>query len=350
MSEENENLEQKLPTNEENQKIKNILLETINQYAQNVYTTEQIDEMLQTLENWQEKTDEEIRQKAEILVKYQMPAQINEKNAVGVDDPVYPPTKDLPKETEENQEEAEQITVGKEEPEQTQEVPEDVVKACMKLGVTQIKGYFYVNAKQLSEKVDNIPVNQNGGKVLLIEVADSSRLGAADRYYGMQDDRMILRGTQDEEMEEVTEKSNRPPADGKLVEPLKKDNPTYVEFSDSEGLLIQEKLEDKMNLSVQDLENYKKEVEELLEKYSQNVAEITENSLIDEEQKNQLLRENDNNFDRLITDMTQKYGIDLSDVKSIQLQKNEYVQEKLEETDEEDDRHTAWWKNQRMKK
>lgn len=343
MSEENENREEKTPTEEENQKIKNILLETIQQYAENVYTPEQIDEMLQTLEKSQEKTDIEIRQEAEILVKYQMPAEINEKNNVGVDDPVYPPTKDSPKQTE-------QITVGKEEPEQAREVPEDVVKACMKLGITHIKGYFYVNAKQLGEKVDNIAVNQNGGKVLMLEVADSSRLGAADRYYGVQDERMILRGTQDEEMEEVTERSNRPPVDGKLVEPLKKDNPTYVEFSDSEGMLIQERLEDNMNLSVQDLENYKKEVEKLLDKYSQNVVAITENPMLEEEQKNGLLAENDNNFNRLLTEMTQKYGIDKSDERSIQLQKKEYVQEKMEEPEEEEDRHTEWWKNQRMKK
>ncbi len=366
MSEENENREEKTPTEEENQKIKNILLDTIQQYAENVYTPEQIDEMLQTLEKLQEKTDAEIRQEAEILVKYQMPAEINEKNAVGVgfhpyppqntmqknvgvDAPVYPSTKDFPKEIEENQE-TEQMTVEKKE--QTQEVPEDVVKVCMKLGITKIKGYFYVNAKQLGEKVDNIVVNQNGGNVLMLEVADSSRLGAADRYYGIQDERMILRGTQDEEMEEVTEKANRPPANGKLVEPLKKDNPTYVEFSDSEGMLIQERLEDKMNLSVQDLENYKKEVEKLLDKYSQNVVAIIENPMLEEGQKNELLAENDSNFNRLLTEMTKKYGIDKSDEKSIQSQKKESVQEKIEKEaeDDESDSHETWWKNQRMKK
>ncbi len=361
MSEENENREEKTPTEEENQKIKNILLDTIQQYAENVYTPEQIDEMLQTLEKLQEKTDAEIRQEAEILVKYQMPAEINEKNNVRVDDPVYPSRKDLPEEeknieleksqTEEKEEQ--QIIVGKEaEPEQAQEIPEDVAKACMKLGITQIKGYFYVNAKQLGEKVDNIVVNQNGGNVLILEVADSSRLGAADRYYGIQDERMILRGTQDEEMEEVTEKANRPPANGKLVEPLKKDNPTYVEFSDSEGMLIQERLEDKMNLSVQDLENYKKEVEKLLDKYSQNVVAIIENPMLEEGQKNELLAENDNHFNRLLTEMTQKYGIDKSDEKSIQSQKKEYVQEKIEkeEEDDEPDPHTTWLRNYYMTK
>lgn len=318
MSEENENL----------QKMKNILLETINEYAENVYTLEQINEMLQELEegDWQEKTDEEIRQQAERLVKYNMPAKVNEEN--------------------------ENITIGNEESEpKKEEVPEDVVKACMKLGVTQIKGYFYVNAKQLGEKVDNIPVNANGGKVLMIEVADSSRLGAADRYYGMQDERMILHGTQDEEMEEVTEKSNRPPTNGKLVEPLKKDNPTYVEFSDSEGMLIQERLEDKMNLSVQDLENYKKEVEKLLDKYSQNKIAICENPLIENEQKSQLLLENNENFNRLIEDMGRQYGIDKSDVKSIHLQTTEHTKEEIEQQeDDEPDPHEIWWKQQRMKK
>lgn len=356
-----EELEEKMPTEQEKQKIRDILLETINQYAENVYTPEQIDEMLQTLEKSQEKTDVEIRQEAEMLVKYQKPAEINEKNNVGVDDPVYPSRKDLPEEeknieleksqTEEKEEQ--QIIVGKEaEPEQAQEIPEDVAKACMKLGITQIKGYFYVNAKQLSEKVDNIVVNQNGGNVLMLEVADSSRLGAADRYYGIQDERMILRGTQDEEMEEVTERSNRPPTNGKLVEPLKKDNPTYVEFSDSEGMLIQERLEDNMNLSVQDLENYKKQVEKLLDKYSQNVVAITENPMLEEGQKNKLLAENDSNFNRLLTEMTKKYGIDKSDEKSIQSQKKESVQEKIEKEaeDDESDSHETWWKNQRMKK
>ena len=66
---------------------------------------------------------------------------------------------------------------------------------------------------------------------------------------------MVLWSNQNEEMEEVTQRGARPPVDGKLIEPLKRDDPTYVEFSCSEGMVVEEKLEENLNVSVQALES-----------------------------------------------------------------------------------------------
>lgn len=239
--------------------------------------------------------------------------------------------------------------------EKNQELPEDVVKAATKLGVTKVKGYFYVNAKQLADKVENTPVKEDGKRVLILEVANGNAIDGPDRYYGFQEDRMVLWSNQNEEMEEVTQRGARPPVDGKLIEPLKRDDPTYVEFSSSEGMVVEEKLEENLNLSVQALESYKQEIEELLKHYAQNIVAIQENESLDDDQKRELLFQNSQNFERLNEQLAQKYGIDFCNVKTINLQKTEYHQEvekEIEEEEEEEelDPHEEWWKNQRKMK
>lgn len=239
--------------------------------------------------------------------------------------------------------------------EKNQELPEDVVKAATKLGVTKVKGYFYVNAKQLADKVENTPVKEDGKRVLILEVANGNAIDGPDRYYGFQEERMVLWSNQNEEMEEVTQRGARPPVDGKLIEPLKRDDPTYVEFSSSEGMVVEEKLEENLNLSVQALESYKQEIEELLKHYAQNIVAIQENESLDDDQKRELLFQNSQNFERLNEQLAQKYGIDFCNVKTINLQKTEYHQEvekEIEEEEEEEelDPHEEWWKNQRKMK
>lgn len=311
-------------TNEEvKTKIQQILESKINRYAKDVYSPAQIREMteqmmpknLDDMDQLVTKGEHQIEQRAERLVKDEKPAEINQKNGI-------PDSQKIALEEESKSKQTQQ--------EPQKEVPEDVVKACEKLGITELKGYFYVEARQLGDKVDNIAVNENGGKVLMLETANPSNAIGPDKYFGIQDERMILYGTQDREVEEVTNRGTVPPTDGKLIEPLKKDNPTYIEFSDSEGMFVKEKLEENMNLSVQDLENYKEEVEKLLEHYSAEVAKIQE-SFASQEEKVRALSENDINYDKMNTELAKKYGIDKTDAKSINLQTTEYTQDRAEE-------------------
>ncbi len=341
-----------LTNSELREKIEKSLLVQIEQYAKNVYSPNQIKEMIEqmmpkTLEQMSQRItikDEELDKKAEKLVKYDKIDEINQRNGKSKKE----------RQQLESKKETQTVVIGQqEEKEKHEKVPEDVVQACQKLGITQIKGYFYVNAKQLEDKIDEISVNPNAGRVLMIKVANTSNLAGPDRYFGIQNNRMILYGTQDKQMEQVVQNKATPPIDGKLIEPLQKNNPTYVEFSDSERLLVDEKLEENMNLSLQDLENYKKQIEQLLEQYSQNVIAIEENNLLNAQQKKEMLLQNNQNFERLNAQVAQKYGIDKSDVKAINLQKTKYqqdVQEQLETEDEEEpDPHEQWWEKQRRK-
>ena len=341
-----------LTNSELREKIEKSLLVQIEQYAKNVYSPNQIKEMIEqmmpkTLEQMSQQItikDEELDKKAEKLVKYDKIDEINQRNGKSKKE----------RQQLESKKETQTVVIGQqEEKEKHEKVPEDVVQACQKLGITQIKGYFYVNAKQLEDKIDAISVNPNAGRVLMIKVANTSNLAGPDRYFGIQNNRMILYGTQDKQMEQVVQNKATPPIDGKLIEPLQKNNPTYVEFSDSERLLVDEKLEENMNLSLQDLENYKKQIEQLLEQYSQNVIAIEENNLLNAQQKKEMLLQNNQNFERLNAQVAQKYGIDKSDVKAINLQKTKYqqdVQEQLENEDEEEpDPHEQWWEKQRRK-
>lgn len=311
-------------TNEEvKTKIKQELQKNIEQYAENIYSPKQIREMteqmmpktLDDMDKLATQGEKAIHEKAERLVKVEKPNEINRENG---------------KTESQRMELEEESRTHKGQQEDTKEVPEDVAKACMKLGITELKGYFYVDARQLSDKVDNVAVNENGGKVLMLETANTSDAIGPDRYFGVQDERMVLYGTQDREVEEVTNRGTIPPVDGKLVEPLKKDNPTYIEFSNAEGMYVKEKLEENMNLSVQDLENYKKEVEELLENYSAQVYRIEDKFLANNEEKARELSENNLAYDRMNVELAKKYGIDRSDVKSINLQTTEYTEDRTE--------------------
>lgn len=211
-----------------------------------------------------------------------------------------------------------------------EKLPPEVRAACQRLGITNVKSYFYVNANQLSSKIEGTAVNKNGGQVLMIEVEDSVSL-TVDRFYGFQDEKMILHGTHNEEVDRVVgDKNNR---DGKVIEPLKMDNPTVVEFSDSEGTVVREQLEEDMNLSVQEIENYKKEVEKLLEKYSQEIEKIKETAATPEEAET-MVKISNQEFNFANEELAKKYGIDLSDAKSINLQTEEHTEEKVDDEPE----------------
>ena len=205
----------------------------------------------------------------------------------------------------------EQVTIGQEE---NETIPGDVEKACRKLGVTQVKSYFYVNANELADKVDGTRVNKNGNRVLMLEIADSSNLEGPNKYYGFQDDRMVSYGTENQEVRDVTGNVTQM---GKVVKPLKLQSPEYVEYKDSEGLVIREQIDEKSDLSVQEIENYKKSMEKTLEKYSQNIYMIKYNSNLSPEQKIEQIQKIDDWCDKETTDIALKNNISLNDDKNI---------------------------------
>ena len=121
---------------------------------------------------------------------------------------------------------------------------------------------------------------------------------------------------------------------GKLLQPLEiDDEEQYVEYEDSQGLVIQEKLEETINLSTEDLKQYKEKIQEELERYSNELAKIEETPLLDT-QKEELYRQANEKFNSNNEKMAKEYHIDLSDVKSINLATDEKTNEQVEQEDE----------------
>lgn len=223
------------------------------------------------------------------------------------------------------EEEKEEVTVGQE-PES--KVPDDVEKACRKLGITEVKSYFYVNANELSEKVDGTRVSKNGNRVLMLEVADSSNLEGPNKYYGMQDEKMVLYGTENQEVRDLTGNVTQM---GKVVKPLKLQSPEYIEYQDSEGLVIREQIDDKSDLSVQEIERYKKDMEKTLEKYSQNIYMIKYNSNLSPAQKIEQIQKIDDWCDKETTQIALQNNISLNDDKNIDKETDEHTEDMQED-------------------
>lgn len=316
-------------TNEQiKQRIQKQLKTSIEKYAKDVYSSKEIKEMMEdmmpkTLDDMEKlatKGDREISEKAERLVKVEKPDEINKKNGKS-------------KAERAELENADKVTIGQEKDGQADknEVPDDVQKACRKLNITHIKSYFYVEAAQLEEKIDGTRVDKNGSKVLMLEVEDSANVGGPNQYYGMQDDRMALYGTANSEVRDVTGNVTQM---GKVVKPLKLESPEYIEYEDSEGLVIREQIDEKSDLSVQEINYYREEMEDILEKYSQNIYMIKSSNL-SPEKKVEEIQKIDDWCDKETTDSAIKYNISRTDDKNIDQVTDEHTEDMQDEIIEE---------------
>ena len=215
------------------------------------------------------------------------------------------------------------------EQESKKEIPEDVKKFCQKLGVKTIKGFFYVKANQLLDQIDDTLVEENGNDVLVVQIAGDGVEGP-DKYYGTQDENLVLAGNVNKEIQDVT--GNRV-KNGQVLEPFKPAEKQYLEYADSNGLVIREELEDNLENSIQDISNYARETEEELEKYSQNVAKIKAMGL-DTEQERALLKDARKTCNENTTKIANKYNMSKSDDQNIDAEVTEQNQEKIEEAEE----------------
>ena len=317
-------------TNEDlKQRIQKQLEESIKKYAKDIYSAQEIKEMtedmmpktLDDMEKLATKGDREISEKAERLVKVEKPDEINRKNGKS--------------KAERNEiENAGKVTIGQENDGQAEknEVPDDVQKACRKLNIMHIKSYFYVEAAQLEEKIDGTRVDKNGSKVLMIEVEDSANVGGPNKYYGMQDERMALYGTANSEVRKVTGNVTQM---GKVVKPLKLESPEYIEYEDSEGLVIREQIDEKSDLSVQEINHYREEMEDILEKYSQNIYMIKSSDLSPEEKVKEIQRIDDK-CDKDTTKSALSHGIGRTDDENIDQVTDKHTEDMQEDVMEDE--------------
>ncbi len=305
---------------------------TVEKMANGTLTAEEEKELVQkmlpkTLDSMEKMAtiENEIESRSRKLVDQKIDEK-NEKNGI---------SKKERKQIENKKKQDELQMEGQENPQSQEKIPKDVKKACQRLGVTKIKSYFYVHANELSEKVDGTRVNENGNPVLMLEVADSSKVTGPNKYYGMQDNKMVLYGNQNEEVRDVTGNVTQM---GKVVKPLKIQSANYVEYENEEGFVIREQIDDRAQLSVQEMSRYKEEMEKLLEKYAQNIYAIKDSDL-SPERKMEEIQKIDDWCDKETTAIALRNNVSLKDDKNIDTKTDEYtakIQQEIEQNSEEE--------------
>lgn len=320
-----------------NEKIKEKIRDQIEKYAKDTITEQEKEQMLQEV---MPKKLDDIDKMATMgernmdeKVRKAVDKKIDEKNAENGK------TKEQRNALEQESKKKETVTMGeKKGQENSQEVPEDVAKACSRLGITNIKAFMYASGNEFATKTDIPYVNKNGGNVLIIRAKSEDATKGTDRYFVFQDGRLCVPGNKDEEIDQVARKSTQNSKNGNLIKPVEiDDEEQYVEYEDSQGLDIKEKLAESMNLSVQDLEQYKREIQIELEKYSEELYKIDEAPFVDDRQRDELYKDANKRFNANSEKIAQKYGINLDNVKSINFATDQKTEEKVNEVEEPDD-------------
>ncbi len=320
-----------------NEKIKEKIKGQIEKYAKDTITEQEKEQMLQEV---MPKNLEDIDKIVTMGEK-----NINEKVRNAVDKKIDEKntengkTKEQRNALEQESKKKEQITIAEEkETENNQEIPEDVAKACAQLGITNIKAFMYANGNEFATKTDIPYINKNGGNVLIIRAKSEEAIKGTDRYFVFQDGRLCVPGNKDEQIDQVARKSTQNSKNGNLIKPVEiDDEEQYVEYEDSQGLDIKEKLAESMNLSVEDLERYKKEIQIELEKYSEELYQIENAPFLNDAQRDELYIEANKRFNTNSEKLAQEFGIHMDNVKSINLATDKKTEDKVNEEKESDD-------------
>ncbi len=312
-----------------NKTLRQKIRENIKKYAKDTLTPQEEEKMIDEIGSKNLEDIEECitmdEQEIDEKVKNAVNQKIDEKNEENGK------TKEERMELESKSKKKEQVKVEQEE---NRTVPEDVARACAKLGITNIKAFMYANGNEFATKTDIPYVNKNRGNVLIIRTEDEGK--DTDKYFVFQDGRLCVPGNEDEKIDQVARKSTQNMKNGTFIKPVEiDDEEQYVEYSDSQGLDIKEKLAENMNLSITDLENYKKEIQIELQKYSEELYKIQETAFLTDAQKDALYLEANKRFNTNNEKIAEKYGIHFENVQEINLSTHKQAEEHVMEEDDD---------------
>ena len=215
-------------------------------------------------------------------------------------------------------------------------LPEHVVKYCLMAGIAVPKAVIDTKASEAADKIDEPRINRNGGNVTIIKTRDDSK--QTDKYLVFQDGKYIIPGTRDEKIDKVVGKRMQTSKNGAMIKPLEiDDEEQYFEYSDSQGLTIREKIEENLKISIEDLENYKREMQKELEQYSQEMYRIQETPFLSDAQKDALYAEANERFNSNNEKIAKECNVELNDVKAINLATDERTQEQIEKENDDEE-------------
>lgn len=254
--------------------------------------------------------------------------EVNRKNGISKEDMENAKNgKKMTKETGDDSEKEEDIKKSN--------LPEHITKYCIMAGIRIPKAVIDTKASEAAAKIDDPLINKNGGNVTIIKVRDDSK--STDKYLVFQDNKMIIPGNRDEKIDKVVGRKMEHTKNGKLIQPLEiDDKEQFFEYSDSQGTDIEIKLEESTDLSIDDLQSYKREVQIELEKFSQELNKIDQELFVSDIEKDRRRVEANGMFNKNNKQIALKYNIDLENVKDINLETDITTNEQVEkETDEE---------------
>lgn len=221
-------------------------------------------------------------------------------------------------------------------------LPKHIAKYCIMAGVIAPLAVIDTKATEAYDKIDEPRINRNGGNVTILKVRDDAK--SIDKYLVFQDNKLIIPGNRDEKIDKVVGKKMQNSKNGSFIKPLDIDEEEqYFEYTDSQGLVIKEKLEESLNLSIEDLEEYKKEIKYELEKFSQEFYKIDETPFASDAQKDELRAKVNEGFNENNEKIALKYNINFEDVKEINLVTDEHTEEINNEFQDEDLEETEAW-------
>ena len=175
-------------------------------------------------------------------------------------------------------------------------------------------------------------------RVLILESEDEF-LGS-DKYFGFQNNKMVLYGNKDDEIEKVI--GDRPPIRGKYIEDLKMESDTKVVDFSASNVKVDAQLEESVNNSVQDIQGYQIRVNQLLEMYSKRISQISDNPFSSHQEKIKELNNLDGWFENENQKLGVQYGIAETDIEEIKEDALNDFSEIEDDYDPDEERHKRW--------
>lgn len=216
-------------------------------------------------------------------------------------------------------------------------VTPEMLKQAYALGYTQIKGAVQAKGGDAANKMGASRINANGGNVTILRFKDDSAGRETDRFLVFQGDRLVVPGTKDEEIDKLVGKQMYKSKDGALMEPLEiEDEEQYIKY-DKNGMIIDIKLEEGKDLSVEDLEEYKRMFKENIEEYEIELYEIENAPFKSDAQKDKEYIEVNEKFNLKNADAAKKCDINFDDMKEINLITDERTQEQVDKEQDDPD-------------
>ena len=241
-------------------------------------------------------------------------------------------------------EESEQQKADKKENEKNSLVSPEMLRQAYLLGYTKVKGVVLTKGSEAADKIEMPGINRNAGNVTILRLKDSGK--ETDKYLAFQGNRLVVPGNKDGEIDKLLGKDMKRYKDGTLIKPLEiEDEEQYLDY-DHDGVDINIKLQEGKDMSVDDLEEYKKKFKENMEKYFVKLYEIENDPLKSDAQKDKEYLEANKDFNIQNLEDAKVCNINIDDIKEINLETDERTKQQVDKEQDDEQKENGGYQRQ----